>query len=160
MCRIRYLCPIFSLCFCWALSAISWEANCTNASPVDLPWPSCMRVIPFGTISNPVCARPSQAEQPSQKPRSSRKQKETTHQHFERSPGKFYSRRFTVKNLWSILEVGLNLKLTREEVGYFLLGASKRQASQPDDRVIVAHHLVRAATLHHPLHFAEFWTKN
>ena len=29
-----YLCPILSLCFPGAFSAISFEANCTKASPV------------------------------------------------------------------------------------------------------------------------------
>ncbi len=48
-----HLCPILSLCFFRAFSAISCEANCTKASPVLLPWKSTGNVIPFGTISNP-----------------------------------------------------------------------------------------------------------
>lgn len=48
-----HLCPILSLCFFRAFSAISCEANCTKASPVLLPWMSTGNVIPFGTISNP-----------------------------------------------------------------------------------------------------------
>lgn len=49
-----HLCPIVSVCLERACSARDADANCTYPSPVDRPCPSCRRVIPFGTISNPL----------------------------------------------------------------------------------------------------------
>ena len=56
--RPSHLCPMRSLCLPRAFSAMSWEANCTNASPVLRPRRSSGSIIPLGTISNPN--RPTQ----------------------------------------------------------------------------------------------------
>ena len=57
--QLPHLCPIFSLFFPRAISAICCDANCTYASPVVLPCGSCSSVIPLGTISIPVCTQPN-----------------------------------------------------------------------------------------------------
>ena len=55
---LSHLCPIRSMCFSSADSAMLGDAKCTNASPVVRPCPSCSKVIPLGTISNPKTQRP------------------------------------------------------------------------------------------------------
>ena len=52
--RPSHLCPMRSLCLPRAFSAMSWEENCTNASPVLRPSRSSGSIIPLGTISIPI----------------------------------------------------------------------------------------------------------